>query len=129
MQLPDISMVTPEIIPEKIYSRFWVDEITIVAPHPDADVSARIHLQPFTVIDGAAELSPSGGKWIHLAQLLKRAETDADLAIIIGGLMTYIARVVQTEGVDAPPPAPDLTTPEETAPASFQETPTSPEEE
>jgi len=129
MQLPDISMITPEIIPEKIYSRFWVDEITIVAPHPDTDVSARIHLQPFTVIDGVSELSPSGGKWVHLAQLLKRAETDADLAVVIGGLMQYIARVVQHEGVDAPPPSPDLTTPEETAPASFQETPTSPEEE
>lgn len=92
MELPSIILPEQEVIPEKTYDKLWVKEINIYAPDPNHDVSARVLLQPFTVVDGRAELSPKPGRWLEINGLLKRAETDAELAGVVTGLMTYVSR-------------------------------------
>lgn len=85
-----------------IYQKIWISEIVVSADDPAADVVARVRLRRFRSVDGAVEFSPEPAIWLEVTGLLAKAETDAELAGVVSGLMGYVARVGIDRGVIAP---------------------------
>jgi hypothetical protein len=88
------------------YDSIWVEEIVISAPTLGGDATARVRLRKFrTLPDGTGEFAPDAGEWLTVDSLLAGAESDPDLAAVVGSLMAYIAKVGIMQGVIAPPAA------------------------
>ena len=89
-----------------VYDKIWVEEIVISAPTLGGDATARIRLRKFrTLEDGTGEFAPDAGEWLTVDSLLAGAESDPDLAAVVGSLMAYVAKVGIEQGVIAPPAA------------------------
>lgn len=103
MPIPSLNAADPLTVPAKVYDRVWVEEVVIQAPDPNGEVTGRVRLRRFAVVDGAAELEPNPGDWIEVRDVLTGAAADADLAAVVSSLMAYIAKVGVEKGVIAAP--------------------------
>jgi hypothetical protein len=89
-----------------VYDKIWVEEVVVSAPTLGGDATARVRLRKFrTLPDGSGEFAPEAGEWLTVDSLLAGAESDPDLAAVVGGLMAYVAKVGIEQGVIAPPAA------------------------
>lgn len=101
MSIPVLSAADPVTIPATVYDKVWVEEVVISAPDPNGKVTARVRLRRFGVVAGKAELEPAAGQWLEVPDVLAGAETDADLAAVVGSLMAYVAKIGVEQGVVA----------------------------
>lgn len=109
MSIPVLVASQPTEVPAKVFDKWWVQTILIQAPNPNGDAAANVVLQKFrTDENGAAELSQ---ETVNLAVpgLLSAAATDPELALVVGGLLNYVMKVGQQQGVVYVPPAPEPT--------------------
>jgi hypothetical protein len=103
MAVPTLLAAAPTAI-NATYDKIWVEEIVISAPALGGDATARVRLRKFrTLEDGTGEFAPDAGEWLQVDSLLAGAETDPDLAAVVGSLMNYVAKVGIQQGVIAPP--------------------------
>jgi hypothetical protein len=104
MPIPTLLAASPTSI-NATYDKIWVEEIVISAPTLGGDATARVRLRKFRSTDDGGEFAPDAGEWLTVDSLLAGAESDPDLAAVVGSLMAYIAKVGIMQGVIAPPAA------------------------
>ena len=105
MAVPTLMAANPTSI-NAVYDKVWLEEVVVSAPTLGGDATARVRLRKFrTLEDGSGEFAPEGGEWLTVNSLLAGAETDPDLAAVVGSLMAYVAKVGIEQGVIAPPAA------------------------
>jgi hypothetical protein len=103
MAVPTLMAASPTSI-NAVYNKIWVEEVVVSAPTLGGDATARVRLRKFrTLPDGSGEFAPEGGEWLQVDSLLAGAESDPDLAAVVGSLMNYVAKVGIEQGVIAPP--------------------------
>lgn len=83
------------------FDKVWVEEIVISAPNLSGDATARVKLRKFRTTDNGAEFAPEAGHWIEVEEIMKKGEADADLALAIESLMTYVAKEAIQQGIVA----------------------------
>jgi hypothetical protein len=102
MTVPTLAAANPTIL-NATYPSIFVEEV-VISGQLNADFNARVRLRKFrTLPDGSGEFAPEGGEWLQVDSLLAGAETDPDLAAVVGSLMAYVAKVGIEQGVIAPP--------------------------
>jgi hypothetical protein len=102
MPIPTLLAASPTSI-NATYDKIWVEEIVISAPTLGGDATARVRLRKFRSTDDGGEFAPDAGEWLTVDSLLAGAESDPDLAAVVGSLMAYVAKVGVQQGVIAPP--------------------------
>jgi hypothetical protein len=102
MSIDTLFAQTPTVI-NATYDKVWVSEIVIAAPNLGGDAQARVLLRKFRSTESGAEFSPEPGEWLQVDSLLAGAESDPDLAAVVGSLMAYVAKIGIQQGVIAPP--------------------------
>jgi hypothetical protein len=102
MPIPTLLAASPTSI-NATYDKIWVEELVISAPTLGGDATARVRLRKFRSTDDGGEFAPDAGEWLQVDSLLAGAETDPDLAAVVGSLMSYVAKVGIQQGVIAPP--------------------------
>lgn len=101
MSLPILSASNPTTVPAKVYDKWWIDTINIVAPDPNGDARASVTLVKFsTNEDGTASVS-NEFTTLQINGLLSDASSDPELASVITGLMNYIMKIGQSQGIIA----------------------------
>jgi hypothetical protein len=101
MSLPILSASNPTTVPAIVYDKWWIQKIEIQAPSPNHDASANIILVKFaTNTDGSATVSNEIAS-MEMNNLLSNSANDPELASVIGGLMNYIMKVGQNQGIIA----------------------------
>jgi hypothetical protein len=101
MSLPILSASNPTTVPAIVYDKWWIQKIEIQAPSPNHDASANIVLIKFaTNEDGSATVSNETAS-MEMNNLLSNSANDPELASVIGGLMNYIMKVGQNQGIIA----------------------------
>ena len=101
MSLPILTASDPTTVPAKVYDKWWISNINIIAPNPNQDASASVTLVKFaTNEDGSASLSDECA-YLDMGGLLSGAPSDPELASVIVGLMNYIMKVGQDRGIIA----------------------------
>jgi hypothetical protein len=101
MAVPTFFAATPTAT--AVYDKIFVEEV-VVSADLNGDATARVRLRKFrTLEDGSGEFAPDAGEWLQVDSLLAGAESDPDLAAVVGRLMAYIAKVGVMQGVSAPP--------------------------
>ena len=104
MAVPTLAAANPTII-NATYPSIFVEE-AVISGELNGDFNARVRLRKFrTLEDGTGEFAPDAGEWLQVDSLLAGAETDPDLAAVVGSLMAYVAKVGIEQGVIAPPAA------------------------
>jgi hypothetical protein len=99
MNIPIISASNPTVVPSKTYDKWWVKSLLIQGPNPNSDIDAHVVLGKFlTNGDGVAELSEET-EVIDLEGLLILSQTDADLASVVSGILTYINKICVEKGI------------------------------
>jgi hypothetical protein len=102
MAVPTLSAANPTVI-NATYPSIFVEEV-VLSGELNGDFNARVRLRKFrTLEDGTGEFAPDAGEWLTVDSLLAGAETDPDLAAVVGSLMAYVAKVGREQGVIAPP--------------------------
>lgn len=91
----------PHVI-NAVYDRVFLCEL-VVAAELNGDAQARVLLRKFRTTDSGAEFSPEPGEWITVDSIIAGAESDPDLAAVVGSLMAYVAKKGIEAGVVAPP--------------------------
>lgn len=90
MPIETIVASTPTTIPTKTYDKWWVSNIAINAPNVNGDANAMVTLTKFRVLpDGTKEASDERVNF-RVEKLLENAQTDAALASVVEGLMSYV---------------------------------------
>jgi hypothetical protein len=102
MAVPTLLAASPTSI-NAVYDKIWVEEIVISAPTLGGDATARVRLRKFRSTDDGGEFAPDAGEWLTVDSLLAGAESDPDLAAVVGSLMAYVAKKGIEAGVIAPP--------------------------
>lgn len=92
-ELPIFNATDPKIIPAKVYDKIWIEEIVIRAPDPNGDVYGEVKLSKYGIFEGVAELSPEGGQWVRVENMLSKADSDNDLQVAISALLAYVGKV------------------------------------
>jgi hypothetical protein len=101
ISVPTLMAANPTSI-NAVYDKVWVEEVVISAPTLGGDATARVRLRKFRSTEDGGEFAPEGGEWLQVDSLLAGAETDPDLAAVVGSLMDYVAKVGREQGVIAP---------------------------
>jgi len=101
--LPILDAVNPEVIPAKTYDRVWVEEVVIRAPDANKDITGDVKLRKYGMFEGVAEFAPGNGQWIRVSNMLEKAETNANLAAAMAGIMAYITELGVENEVITPP--------------------------
>jgi len=96
MALPLLMAQTPLTVPATTYDRIWVELIEIAAPSPSADANAYVRLRRFGVRDGEVVTDPESFR-LEVPNIL--ASSDPDLAAVVTGIMSYIAKIGAAEGI------------------------------
>lgn len=91
--IPNLVPKEISIIPEKVFDKFWIEEIVISSPILNGEANARVRLKKFGVFDGVPEFMPGDSIWINIDNLLTRSSTDPELANVVQSLMLYIKKV------------------------------------
>ena len=100
--LPILNAADPSEIPAKVYDRVWVEEVIISAPDPNSDITGEVKLHKYGMFPSVdeegneievAELDPQGGHWIRVANMLEKADTDANLQAAMTGIIGYVAQL------------------------------------
>ena len=104
MAVPTLAAANPTVI-NATYPSIFVEEV-VISGELNGDFNARVRLRKFrTLPDGSGEFAPDAGEWLTVDSLLAGAESDPDLAAVVGSLMAYVAKVGVQQGVIAPPAA------------------------
>ena len=104
MAVPTLAAANPTVI-NATYPSIFVEEV-VISGELNGDFNARVRLRKFrTLEDGTGEFAPEAGEWLQVDSLLAGAESDPDLAAVVGSLMAYVAKVGIEAGVIAPPAA------------------------
>jgi hypothetical protein len=107
MSLPILVAAQPTEVPAKVFDKWWVQTILIQAPNPNGDASAHVVLGKFrTDENGVAELSGET-QTLDVPALLSAAQTDPELGAVVAGLLGYVMKVGQQQGVVYTEPAPE----------------------
>lgn len=101
MNLPILSASNPTTVPAKIYDKWWIDTINIVAPDPNGDARASVTLVKFATNEDGTISSSNEFATLEMNGLLSGAASDPELASVISGLMNYIMKVGQAQGIIA----------------------------
>ena len=89
MAVPTFFAATPTAT--AVYDKIFVEEV-VVSAELNGDATARVRMRKFrTLPDGTGEFAPEGGEWLTVDSLLAGAESDPDLAAVVGSLMAYVA--------------------------------------
>jgi hypothetical protein len=87
-----------------VYDKIFVEEV-VVSAELNGDATARVRLRKFRTTENGGEFAPDAGEWLQVDSLLAGAESDPDLAAVVGSLMAYVAKIGIQQGVIAPPAA------------------------
>jgi hypothetical protein len=98
MDIPILYAATPIQI-SATYDKIWVDEIVISAPEVGGAATARVRLRHFSSGEDGVNVAPDGGVWLQVEDILTAAEQDQDLAVAVGALMAYVAKLGIERGV------------------------------
>lgn len=99
MSLPILAAANPTTVPAKVYDKWWISNINIIAPNPNEDAFASVTLVKFaTNEDGSASMSNEQTN-LDMNALLSGASSDPELASVIIGLMNYIMKVGRGRGI------------------------------
>lgn len=97
---------TPEQIipatPTKVFDRWWISKLRILAPDANASVSAHVIMTKGCKLqDGSWELSirAEDQKAFIIDDLFAKAAIDEDLANVLGGLLIVIGKIGTEMGV------------------------------
>ena len=96
MALPLLMAQNPVTIPATTYDRIWVELIEISAPSPSADANAYVRLRRFGIRDGEVVTDPESLR-LEVPNIL--ASSDPDLAVVVTGIMNYIAKIGAADGI------------------------------
>jgi hypothetical protein len=102
MSVPTLFAAEPLTI-AATFDKVWVSEIIIAADDPAIDATARVKLRRFRTVADAVDFSPEPPIWLEVNDLLATSATDPQLASVVSGLMSYVARIGIEQGVVAPP--------------------------
>jgi hypothetical protein len=111
MSLPILSASNPTTVPAVVYDKWWVQRIDISAPNPNGDAYAQVTLVKFATGPDGNAITSNEVVFMNVDNLLSNAATDPELGGIIIGLMNYIMKVGQNQGIiannDDQSPSPD----------------------
>lgn len=86
-------------VPEKTFDKYWIQSLTINATDPPvANLSATLRKFRATE-EGGVEFSPEPGVFVALNDLLTLAQTDAEIAQIMGLIYAKMQAVGTEQGV------------------------------
>jgi uncharacterized protein (DUF885 family) len=98
MPIETIVASTPTTIPTKTYDKWWVSHIAINAHNVNGDANAMVTLTKFRYLeDGTKEASDERVNFM-VEGLLEKAQTDAALASVVEGLMSYVVTAATEQG-------------------------------
>jgi hypothetical protein len=98
---PTLIAATPEIVPEKVFDRVWIENVSVVAPADGAAISASVVFRKYRLKeDGRMEFNDERLP-VNIQDIVGAAAVDQDLAAAVQSLMTYIIRIGRASGVVA----------------------------
>lgn len=102
MPVDTLPAASPITVPAKVFDKVWVEEITISAPDPNADASARVRMRLYAEENGVRALLDRVYS-IQMDNLLASAASDPELDAAVTAIMAYVGKVAVQEGIVAPP--------------------------
>jgi hypothetical protein len=100
--IPGISEQVIPAIPTKLFDRWWISRLRVLAPDANAAVSVQaVMTRGCKLQDGSWELSTNSEdqKTFVIEDVFAKAATDADLANVLGGLLVVIGKIGTEMGV------------------------------
>ena len=81
--------------PEMVYDKWWLINLEVIADKPNEPVSVKVILRKAAKLeDGSWRLSPkSGNKEFIIEDVFAKAETNPDLAQVLGGLLLQVQAI------------------------------------
>ncbi len=91
--------ITEPAVPEKVYDEYWLADMRVRAMIPDQPVRINATLLPsFVDTEGNREVNQANAKHVVIEDAFALAEQDADMAFLMGTLLSYVQKYATEQG-------------------------------